>query len=241
MPPVNRPSKRSSALRSLEMFLWVAGLFLLGWVGFAWADGALYQLRAGAQLDAAAASAPAQTTTPHRAERAARAGPSASSPAELPGEEGAEPEETASRSTGTEPAEPAPAAPPSYPLGRLEIPRLGLSVVVAEGTTPRVLNRAVGHLRGTPLPGTYGNSALAGHRDRHFRPLEGVRPGDEIVYTSPTGSTRYRVEWTEVVRPEAVQVLDPTDYPVLTLITCHPFDYVGAAPNRFVVRARQVG
>ena len=247
MPPVERPQKSSSVLRSVEMLLWAIGLFLLGWVGFVWADGVLYQLRAGAHLDAAAGPAAPTSTDPTPGER----------PARLPGEEGRadreadadaappEPGRAADRAADDRAPRPAPrstaAADPRQPLGRLEVPRLGLSVVVAEGTTSRVLSRAVGHLPGTPLPGTYGNSALAAHRDRHFRPLRNVRTGDEILYTSPTGTTRYRVEWTEVVRPEAVRVLDPTDQPALTLITCHPFDFVGDAPDRFVVRARKVG
>ena len=152
----------------------------------------------------------------------------AARPTELPGEE--EPPPAA-----------APPAPPGSAFGKLAIPRLGLSVLVAGGADKRTLRRAVGHIPGTALPGEAGNVGLAGHRDRYFRPLKDVRRDDEITLTTPEGTFRYRVEWTEVVERSAVHVLDDTAAPALTLVTCYPFYYVGPAPKRFIVRARQVG
>lgn len=125
-------------------------------------------------------------------------------------------------------------------IARLRVPRLDLSVVVAEGTSPRVLQRAVGHLAASAPPGGEGNVALAGHRDTFFRPLEAIRPGDQIVLTTPRGSDVYKVDWTKTVEPSAVSVLQDPGYPVLTLITCYPFRFVGSAPQRFIVRARLV-
>src|SRR4029077_2937754 len=61
------------------------------------------------------------------------------------------------------------------PIGRLEIPRVHISAVVAEGTSPRVLSRAIGHAVGTTLPGQPGNITLAAHRDTFFRHLSDVR------------------------------------------------------------------
>jgi sortase A len=200
------------ALRWLERSLWVTSLVLLGWVGFSLADGWLFQSRAEASLERALARVGVDLP-------------------ELPGDQGS-----------------AADGPPSFgpvdlgdPLGRLEIPRLGLEVMVAEGTRGWVLRRGAGHLPGTPLPGDSGNVALAGHRDRHFRPLKDVAPGDEILLTTPHGTFRYRVEWTRIVEPKDVEVLDPTDQPTLTLVTCYPFYFVGNAPDRFIVRANQVG
>jgi sortase A len=67
-----------------------------------------------------------------------------------------------------------------------------------------------------------------------------VRVGDEIVLTTPHSVSTYRVEWTEVVTPETTEVLRPTPYAALTLVTCYPFSFVGTAPDRLVVRARLV-
>lgn len=123
-------------------------------------------------------------------------------------------------------------------LGEIHSARIGLSAVIVEGESPAVLRRAVGHLADTPAPGESGNVALAAHRDTLFRPLRHVRVGDLITVTTGGREVHYEVEWTAVVAPDALEVLEPTDGHTLTLITCHPFSFVGAAPNRFVVRAR---
>jgi sortase A len=125
-------------------------------------------------------------------------------------------------------------------LGRLEIARLGLSVMVVEGDDHRTLRRAVGHIPGTSLPGQAGNTALTGHRDTFFRPLRNIRPDDIVTLTTLNGEYRYRVLSTQVVSPENVSVLDSSQNEILTLITCHPFYFVGAAPDRFIVRAERI-
>jgi sortase A len=126
-------------------------------------------------------------------------------------------------------------------FGEIEIPNLALKAVVVEGDSPAVLRRAVGHLPETAMPGEWGNLALAGHRDTFFRPLRHVRPGDLITLRSLRGERfQYRVESTSVVSPTDIEVLKPANGRKLTLITCFPFDYVGAAPNRFIIRAVEV-
>jgi sortase A len=122
-------------------------------------------------------------------------------------------------------------------IGRLEIPRLGVSVVVRAGSDARTLQLAVGHIPGTALPGDRGNVGLAGHRDTFFRRLRDIQPDDEIRMTTPEGTFRYHVERTLIVQPQDVWVLDASSDPVLTLVTCYPFTYVGSAPERFIVRA----
>jgi sortase A len=124
-------------------------------------------------------------------------------------------------------------------LGKLEIPRLGLAVIVVQGDSEKILRRAVGHLAGTALPGEMGNVVLAGHRDTFFRPLKNVHAGDAITLKTQAGDFEYVVESTAVVRPSDVRVLQPTGGRTLTLITCFPFFYLGPAPDRFVVRARE--
>jgi sortase A len=126
------------------------------------------------------------------------------------------------------------------PIGTLEIARLGLAGVVVEGDEDAVLDRAIGHLPDTPLPWHEGNSALAAHRDAIFRPLRGVRLGDILRLKTPHGDFDYRVRDTLIVKPEDVWVLDPTPGTTLTLISCWPFDYIGHAPERFIVRAERI-
>ncbi|MEX2302040.1 MAG: class D sortase [Bryobacterales bacterium] len=149
-------------------------------------------------------------------------------------------------SVGAPPTDPltAPEPPladaPGGLIGRIEIPRLGLSAVVVEGLDRRTLRRAVGHIPGTALPGQSGNAGIAGHRDTFFRPLKDIQVDDIITLTTRGGEYRYRVVSSRVVSPHDVEVLNPTSNEVLTLVTCHPFYFVGPAPNRFIVRAEKV-
>ena len=135
---------------------------------------------------------------------------------------------------------PAIAVSEGSPLGRVEISAVGLTVMVLEGTDEGTLRRAVGHIRGTPLPGQRGNVALAGHRDTFFRGLRKIRVNDEITLTTLSGSYRYRVDSTKVVKPEETEVLEDYGDDILTLVTCYPFNFVGSAPRRFIVRAHRV-
>ena len=125
-------------------------------------------------------------------------------------------------------------------MGRIEIARIGLTAMIMEGTDGRTLRRAVGHIRGTPLPGQQGNVAIAGHRDTFFRPLRNVQDDDEITLTTLHGSYRYLVDSTQVVAPEDTQVLNESSDTILTLVTCYPFYFVGPAPKRFIVRAHRI-
>lgn len=139
--------------------------------------------------------------------------------------------------------EPLPAtspAPHRSLIGRLRIPRLHVSAMVREGVGESTLRVALGHIPGTALPGTPGNVGLAGHRDTLFRPLRQIRRGDLIRLETLRGTYIYRVEKTEIVWPSNVSVLRFGDQAELTLVTCYPFYYVGAAPKRFVVQARQI-
>jgi len=114
-----------------------------------------------------------------------------------------------------------------------------MSVVIFEGTAPRVLRMAAGHIGGTALPGRAGNIGIAAHRDALFRPLKDIRHQDKIVLTTSYGTFRYVVVEVEIVDPTDLQVLQSTANPELPLITCYPFTYLGAAPKRFVVHARE--
>jgi sortase A len=126
------------------------------------------------------------------------------------------------------------------PLGEIELTRIGVTAMILEGTDDRTLQRAVGHIPGTPLPGQPGNVAIAGHRDTFFRALRNVRQDDEITLMTLEGSYRYRVDSIKVVGPKDTQVLDNSGADILTLVTCYPFYFVGPAPRRFIVRAQRI-
>jgi sortase A len=124
-------------------------------------------------------------------------------------------------------------------LGRIEIPRIGVSVVVLEGTTAQTLQHGVGHIEGTALPGEAGNVGIAGHRDTYFRALKDIRANDEIQIQTAVGITTYEVDWIQITAPGDGGIISHTNVSALTLVTCYPFHYIGAAPERFVVHAHR--
>jgi len=125
-------------------------------------------------------------------------------------------------------------------IGRLTIPRLNLSAMVREGVRENTLSLALGHVPGTAMPGQTGNVAVAGHRDTIFRSLRGIRKYDLIRLETPSGSYLYQVSSSEIVDPTDVSVLQAGRNSELTLVTCYPFSYIGPAPERFIVKAREV-
>jgi sortase A len=145
---------------------------------------------------------------------------------------------------------PAPPLPPAFasarpiadgmPLARFEIPRLNMDIVVIEGDSDEDLRLGAGHIPGTALPGAVGNVGIAGHRDTVFRPLRNIQSGDVIRLMSAGNVYHYQVESTEVVTPDRSDVLNFKGDRQLTLVTCFPFYYIGSAPKRFIVHAREI-
>jgi sortase A len=125
-------------------------------------------------------------------------------------------------------------------VGMIEIPAVGLATRVLEGSNASTLRLAVGHIPGTAFPGPSGNIGLAGHRDTFFRSLRRIKVGDEIRLTTSAGTFKYRVISLRVVLPDAIEVLNDTKLPTLTLVTCYPFDFAGTAPERLIVHAEMV-
>ena len=181
-------------MRWLQRLLFSVAAVLLGFCGYVWAEGWVFQHREEARF-----------------ERLVHAG---ASPAALPEVDGL--------------------------IGRIEVPRLEVSVVVIEGTGWAVLRHAAGHIPGTALPGELGNVGISAHRDTFFRPLRNIRTNDEVTVTTLRGEYRYRVVSTTIVDPDDVGVLKPGRGETLTLVTCYPFYFVGAAPQRFIVRAERI-
>jgi sortase A len=125
-------------------------------------------------------------------------------------------------------------------MGRIKIPRIGLSAIVLAGDDDATLRRAVGWVAGTARPDEGGNTALAGHRDTFFRPLQRVEIDDRVRLVVPPHTYEYRVDSIRVVGPDEVSVLDSTGIEELTLVTCYPFRLVGPAPDRFIVKAVRI-
>jgi sortase A len=126
------------------------------------------------------------------------------------------------------------------PLGRLRIPKIGVSVLYVEGTATGDLRSGPGHYPGTPLPGEPGTIGIAGHRTTYgawFRHINRLTPGDRIVITMAYGRFTYRVQRTRIVAPTALWVTDRVGYDRLILSACNP---LYSAAQRIVVFARLV-
>jgi sortase A len=130
-------------------------------------------------------------------------------------------------------------APPELgeAVARLSIPRLESSWFVLPGVGKKELRAGPGHVPGSAMPGTRGNALIAAHRDTHFRVLKDIQKGDVLVVETRQGRFRYKVQNVQIVKPTNTKVLQDTAEPVMKLITCYPFYYVGPAPMRFIVEA----
>jgi LPXTG-site transpeptidase (sortase) family protein len=201
-------------LRWTHWFLFIAGAVTLAWVALSLFQARLYQQSAGSALDAQVRAAQIQSAQIQPAQIQA----ASQLPANLP------------RAIVKE----------GEVLGRMEISRLGMSIVILEGTSSRTLRLGVGHIAGTAFPGEPGNIGIAGHRDSYFRALKDIRSGDEISIQTATGLSRYKVDRVQMLEPSDIAVLAPTAIPGITLVTCYPFYFVGPAPQRFVVHAHHV-
>jgi sortase A len=116
-------------------------------------------------------------------------------------------------------------------FGRLEVPRLNMSVMVMEGISARTLRLGAGHIPGTVL-------GIAAHRDTFFQPLKDIKKDDKILFTTVDGTSEFQVVATKIVKPTDTYVLEELEpRNTLTLVTCYPFHYIGPAPKRFIVQA----
>src|SRR5277367_3391059 len=116
------------------------------------------------------------------------------------------------------------------PLAVLRVPSVGIEAPVLAGTSDAALNRGVGHIAGSALPGEVGNVGIAGHRDGFFRALKDVKVGEVVELERRTSAgmkdDRYQVERISVVEPAGASVLAATNDATLTLVTCYPFYFV---------------
>jgi sortase A len=211
------PGRRSRLLRAIEWLFASIGLVCLAWYAAVMLRAIEYQRAESARLDRSMDIASQERRGDSKGEPP---------PIENPTIERSEP--------------PSSDKADHQLIGRLEIPRLKLSVMVVDGDDPATLNIAAGHLPDTPLPWEFGNSAVAGHRDSFFRALSDIKLRDNLIMMTPHGQFHYAVSSLRVVEPNDLTVLRQNGRSSLTLVTCYPFSYVGRAPKRFIVRADHV-
>ena len=140
--------------------------------------------------------------------------------------------------TGAGPVRPWPWAD-TWQVARLQAPGLGVARIVLTGTSGRTLAFGPGHMDGTTAPGAPGHAILTGHRDTHFRFLKDLAPGDALrVQRHDGGWQDYRVIGTEVIDARRARLAPDDGRPLLSLVTCYPFDAIApGGPLRYVVTA----
>ncbi|MBW6469287.1 MAG: class D sortase [Coriobacteriia bacterium] len=134
---------------------------------------------------------------------------------------------------------------PDYPtegdlIGTLWIPAVDQSFPIIEGTGDDELKRGVGHFRQSVLPGIEDNCVLSGHRDTVFTRLGELEIGDQLIAETVAGRFTYEIVSIRIVDKDDKTVIVPADHAVLTVSTCYPFNYIGSAPERYVLTADMV-
>ena len=117
----------------------------------------------------------------------------------------------------------------------LKIPSLNLEKPIFHGDGKAQLSQGVGHFAGSTIPGEGGNVVLSAHRDTAFSALENIKEGDEVIVSTYYGDFTYKVSNIRITNPEDTTVCEPTDKEQLTLYTCYPFNFIGSAPERYIV------
>ncbi|UFT99723.1 class D sortase [Radiobacillus kanasensis] len=125
-------------------------------------------------------------------------------------------------------------------IGTLFIPKIDATLPIVHGTDEDELEKGVGHYANSVLPGERDNSVLSGHRDTVFRKLGEVEEGDILVVTTSAGEFTYKVTETRIVDKDDRTVIVPSRKPILTVTTCYPFNFIGDAPDRFIVQGNLI-
>lgn len=123
-------------------------------------------------------------------------------------------------------------------FGELVIPTLKAVLPVIEGTDPDQLEKGVGHYRNSVLPGEDDNTVLSGHRDTVFRKLGQLKINDPLIVKTSAGTFTYRITKTWITdEDDRTVIVSHKGNHILTLTTCYPFDWIGSAPQRYIVQA----
>lgn len=126
-------------------------------------------------------------------------------------------------------------------VGLLTIDKIDASIAIVEGTDEDELAQGVGHYTGTAFPSESDQIVLSGHRDTVFRRMGELDIGDIITVQMPYGDFDYEIYETFIVDADDRTVIRPTaPDEVLTVTTCYPFNFVGSAPDRYIINAKPV-
>jgi sortase A len=117
----------------------------------------------------------------------------------------------------------------------LIIDKVSINIPVFHGDSEEQLLKGAGHFNGSKFPGEGSNIVLAGHRNSVFKGLKDVSKGNLIVLNTTYGKYVYEISDIKIIKETDISILQPFDSEKLTLYTCYPFDYIGSAPNRYVV------
>jgi sortase A len=123
-------------------------------------------------------------------------------------------------------------------IGRIEIPSIGVDIVVVQGTDTASLQKGPGHYPDTAFPGQAKTIGIAGHRTTYlapFRKINDIADGDEITLEMPYGTFVYEVQKHQIVDPSQVEIVDDVGYERLVLTACHP---LYSAAQRWAVFAK---
>jgi sortase A len=123
-------------------------------------------------------------------------------------------------------------------IGQIEIPRIGNTYNVVQGTDTQSLEEGPGHYPQTALPGMGQTVAIAGHRTTYlapFRFLNELKSGDRIFVKMPYGRFTYVVQYQRIVKPTQVSVINNVGYDRLVLSACNP---LYSAAQRIIIFAR---
>ena len=127
------------------------------------------------------------------------------------------------------------------PIGKLTIPRLQINSIILDGSDNRTLAYGLGKIdNSTLIHEPMENIAIAGHRDSYFKELKNIVENDDVLLEHIEGVSKYRVEKTIIVNPEEIDYINNNKKNTLTLITCFPFNFIGSAPQRFIVQCKLI-
>jgi sortase A len=130
----------------------------------------------------------------------------------------------------------------TWPIAKLSASDGEIELIVLAGSSGRTLAFGPGHVSASAMPGEVGNSVIGGHRDTHFQFLQHLQAGDSVLIETPDGYERhFRVTGTEVVDSRHGSFHIDAPQPMLSLVTCYPFDARSpGGPLRYVVTAQMV-